>query len=53
MLYIISCFSFQSFKDAKVEHRDGMRMVNELVEEMENMMTLKVNAVKVCLNFVM
>lgn len=37
----------QSFKDAKVESRDGAKIVNELAKEMENMMNHKIAAVKV------
>ncbi|XP_054278254.1 voltage-dependent calcium channel subunit alpha-2/delta-3-like isoform X3 [Macrosteles quadrilineatus] len=36
----------KSFKDAKVESREGSRIVSELVREMENMMSHKVEAVK-------
>ncbi|XP_046662873.1 voltage-dependent calcium channel subunit alpha-2/delta-4-like [Homalodisca vitripennis] len=36
----------KSFKEAKVESRDGGKVVNELVKDMENMMEHKVDAVR-------
>lgn len=37
----------QSFKDAKVEPREGLKLVQDIAREIKNMMELKVSAVRV------
>lgn len=40
-------FLFQSFKEAKVVSREGLKLVQDIAQDIKNMMELKISAVRV------